>query len=384
MGNSESNGQVYTLLKKELAHMAIHLKDFEIHQYKGIQALKLESLNSINLLTGNNNCGKTSVLEILSTVDNPQDMGSWILCSRLSNVPARRRLFYNGFYHMFPIDIDEKLISYTYKDKHRKSNTVVLKAEFEKTQISESEMYRINRLMSTSKRPTDEEFVDTICMHLYTYFNDELVNEDLIYDFQNMMTAFVDKKKTFVRTTYVSPVDHAQGTIFLSQIMSDPELYEELISILREFDDSIISVNAVNNDSAPYATEYQILTKKHEKALPLNSYGDGMKKALLLLSAVVKSRDGILLLDEFETAIHTSAMNTIFTWLLKSALKLNVQVFLTSHSKEAIDKLLKVDSELQPFINLYTLYDYKGKNYVRMMRCHEAINAQDNLGLELR
>lgn len=32
------------------------------------------------------------------------------------------------------------------------------------------------------------------------------------------------------------------------------------------------------------------------------------KKAILLISAVVSAKNGILLLDEFETAIHTSAM----------------------------------------------------------------------------
>ena len=58
-----------------------------------------------------------------------------------------------------------------------------------------------------------------------------------------------------------------------------------------------------------------------------------MKKAILLISAVVNAKNGILLLDEFETAIHTTAMNKVFSWILKSCLKLNVQLFLTSHSK---------------------------------------------------
>lgn len=364
--------------------MATHITEFIIHDYKGIHELKLNSLNSINILTGDNNCGKTSVLEILSTVDNPQDIGSWILCSRIHNVLSRNRLYYNGFYHMFPIDNAEKVISYDYKDIDGKSSNIILKADFETMQISEREMFKINGLRKTSNSKNDDEFFDTTCMHLYTFFNNELINQYSLYDFQTLMSKFVNEKKSFVRTTYVSPIDHAQNTIFLDQIMSEPELYEELINILKEFDNSIISVNAINNNSTPFSTEYKILTKKHETAFPLNSYGDGMKKALLLLSTIVKSRNGILLLDEFETAIHTSAMDSIFSWLLKSALKLNVQVFLTSHSKEAINKLLKVDTELQPHINLYTLYDYDGKNYVRMMNCNDAINAQDNLGLELR
>ena len=91
-----------------------------------------------------------------------------------------------------------------------------------------------------------------------------------------------------------------------------------------------------------------MLTRNHAKALPLTAYGDGMKKAMLLLSAVVRAKDGILLLNEFETAIHTSAMDSVFSWLLKSAIKLNVQVFLTSHSKEAIEMVIQCDDELKP------------------------------------
>ena len=77
-------------------------------------------------------------------------------------------------------------------------------------------------------------------------------------------------------------------------------------------------------------------------------------------------------------------MDAVFSWLLKSAIRLNVQVFLTSHSEEAIQKVLRCSEELQKYINLYTLYDFNGKNYVRMLGCQEAINANDNLGLELR
>lgn len=118
--------------------------------------------------------------------------------------------------------------------------------------------------------------------------------------------------------------------------------------------------------------------------MPLSVYGDGMKKALALLAAVVKAKDGILLLDEFETAIHTSAMNHIFSWILQSARALNVQVFLSSHSLEAIGKVLRCDAALQDKINLYTLYNKEGKSLVRKMSCQEAVKAQDDWGVELR
>ena len=190
-------------------------------------------------------------------------------------------------------------------------------------------------------------------------------------------------KKYKVRFSPLFYKDLEEIIDYIKNKLSYKKAAEELIEILREFDSDIISINAAKK-SMSSAPEYMILSQRHKKALPLNVYGDGMKKAVLLLSALLRARNGILLLDEFETAIHTSAMDSIFSWLLKSAIKLNVQVFLTSHSKEAIEKVLKSGDELQQHINLYTLYNYEGQNLVRKMGCVEAINAQENLGLELR
>lgn len=364
--------------------MGMHIQEFVIHDYKGLHELKLNDLNSINILTGDNNSGKTSVLELLYTLDNPQNTGSWVLGSRMRSVSPRSRYYFNGFFNMFPVDSDTKIVSYDYKDFRGRVNNISMRAEINEMQILETEMYQLDGLRVTKPKKSEDELLDTVCMHLTTYLNGDIINEDEIYDFQNRISKFISKNKSFVRVTYVSPVDHFFGPLFLNDVLSDLAMHEELIRVLQEFDKNIVSVNALRNESSPYSSEYMILTKNHKKALPLNAYGDGMKKTLLLLSAVVRSQNGILLLDEFETAIHTSVMDAVSDCLLKSALKLNVQVFMTSHSKEAIEKVLTTQEKLQDYINLYTLYDFEGKNYVRRMNCKEAVHAQKNLGLELR
>ena len=106
-----------------------------------------------------------------------------------------------------------------------------------------------------------------------------------------------------------------------------------------------------------------------------------MKKAILLISAVVSAKNGILLLDEFETAIHTSAMNKVFAWILKTCLKLNVQLFLTSHSKEAIEKVLSCSEKLQSH---NTLYKKENKIVARELSAKKALEASEEFGLELR
>lgn len=364
--------------------MARHIKELDIESYRGVENLCLKELNDINILTGNNNSGKTSVLEILFTVDNPHNIGSWARVIRRNKTGIGRKSFYEGFLNLFSVDEDEKYIGYRYIDENKDETTVTLNAEIEETQISEKEMHRINGFMKTGyKRDEEDNIVDTKCMHLSININSEKLEEYSLFDFQSRMSMFIDKKKSFVRTVYISPIDHVLEELYLSDVLANSELYEEMLTILKKFDDNIISINAVPVENGSMA-RYMVLTKNHKRALPLNTYGDGMKKVILLLSAVVKAKNGILLLDEFETAIHTTAMDTVFSWVLKSAKKLNVQVFLTSHSQEAIDRVLKCDENLQKNINIYTLYKKENRSLVRRMNCMEAINAQDTLGLELR
>ena len=99
---------------------------------------------------------------------------------------------------------------------------------------------------------------------------------------------------------------------------------------------------------------------------------------------MIQAKDGILLLDEFETAIHTSAMNKTFKWILETCKRLNVQVLMTSHSKEAIDKVLKCAPSLMDDMAVYTMYKEADSVSVRRLEARKAIEAQDEMGLELR
>ncbi len=61
--------------------------------------------------------------------------------------------------------------------------------------------------------------------------------------------------------------------------------------------------------------------------------------ALTLNSA----KNGILLIDEIETAIHISAFKKIFPWLVDACVRKNIQLVATTHSLEAVDAILNTD-----------------------------------------
>lgn len=63
--------------------MAIYVQDLHVGAFRGIKDLKVEQLNHINLIVGDNNCGKTSVLEALLLLRNPYNFSNVLRVARL-------------------------------------------------------------------------------------------------------------------------------------------------------------------------------------------------------------------------------------------------------------------------------------------------------------
>ena len=77
-----------------------------------------------------------------------------------------------------------------------------------------------------------------------------------------------------------------------------------------------------------------------DKAQDLAVFGEGVQRMFEIGLLFAGVRGGVLLIDDFENAIHSSIL-VEFTRLVQGfAAALDVQVFLSTHSKEAIDAFL--------------------------------------------
>lgn len=368
------------------------ISSIDIKGFRGIRNFKLDNLSQINILTGDNNCGKTSILEVLRSFEQPDSFLAWrTILRRTESRNLRRGIsYYEGFYDLFDINSKEKTLEYTIEMENHITTVEMLGKETVE-ELPEEEIYRLQGMFyeKGEKEGNSLEVTQLIPkLKLRIRINGQAINGISLYEGQ---ITFPKATKDILieeysrRIIYISPTQHAEGNVFLNHILNKPDLYEEMLAVLKEYDEDIISINYDNdNDNRPGRGSYKILSKSHQKALPLNVYGDGMKKAILMMSAVVSAKNGVLLLDEFETAIHTSAMDRTFRWILESCKKLNVQVFLTSHSKEAIDKVLKCAPDLAEDITVYTMYKEGEKTSVRRLSAKKAIEVQDEMGLELR
>lgn len=371
--------------------MEHHISDINIKSFRGIKNLELKNVNQINILTGDNNNGKTSILEVIQSYQNPADIREWRSLLRRNGQGRMSSdiTYYEGFYDLFNINDDEKKIEYSISLNSGENHKVSMSAKESVEEILEKDYESLRGFAITGGDGQQDDNVRTVPkMKINISFDEKAVCEQEIYDGQVVLAPKNDEACAEYaydgRIIYISPVRHAEGSVYLRRVLDYPELYEQMLQVLREYDEDIISINYDVDENRYGRGSYKILSKANRKALPLNVYGDGMKKAVLLMSAVIAAKDGILLLDEFETAIHTSAMTRTFKWILETCVKLNVQVFLTSHSSEAIDKLLKCSPDSLNRISVYTLYKDDEGMSVRQLSGRKAIEAQDEMGLELR
>ena len=107
------------------------IENIHIETFRGIKELKLEDLAQINILTGKNNSGKTSVLEVLKNFRNFMDWDHQNMLAGNEEI-LYTNVYLEEFQELFDIDSEEKIITYEVGLKSKNLN-VSIKAADENT-----------------------------------------------------------------------------------------------------------------------------------------------------------------------------------------------------------------------------------------------------------
>ncbi len=78
------------------------------------------------------------------------------------------------------------------------------------------------------------------------------------------------------------------------------------------------------------------------KLMPINLFGTAIDKIATIILILLKNRNGTLLIDEIENGIHYTNHGSVWKLVFKLAIKFNIQVFATTHSKEIVQAFHEV------------------------------------------
>jgi hypothetical protein len=88
-----------------------------------------------------------------------------------------------------------------------------------------------------------------------------------------------------------------------------------------------------------------VAVKGCNQPFPLRTMGDGMFRLFGMVLALVNAQNGFLLLDEIENGLHYSIQPDVWRMIFRVAGSLNVQVFATTHSWDCIEAFQQAAAE---------------------------------------
>ena len=101
-----------------------------------------------------------------------------------------------------------------------------------------------------------------------------------------------------------------------------------------------LDARMTNIELADKFNRFLVSHQDFDRAPDLSSFGDGLRRIFEIGLLFAGVRGGVLLIDEFENAIHTGLLVPFTRMVQELAVELNVQVFLTTHSKETLDAFI--------------------------------------------
>lgn len=365
--------------------MINHIEQLEISSYRGINCLSLPDLGAVNIFVGDNNTGKTSVLEAIQFLCAPDQYNLVRIARQREMYRTRMGInFLDSVKYLFDI---EQRSSKSYELSvggiiYGKEVKVSVRGMMEQQLIDLQELSQKQYIPKWRLENTSEESVEVF---LGTIHNKIGHNEDLEEFEINKYSSIRmnrSKEEAFLPCRMVLTVDHVIDNAFNSLIRTN-EIKNLAVKLLRdEFDNNIVDLRIVSDAEPSRFTP--VVEIESGEYIPLSLYGDGMKKALTMLNAIINTRNGIALIDEFETVLHTSAMKKVFSFVMEAARTLGVQLFLTTHSLEAVDKMLETGGEYIENMRIIRLKKKNGKTYSHIMNGREALENRKEYDLELR
>lgn len=288
----------------------------DIRQYRGISGLSLKDLRRINLIAGVNNAGKTSLLEAINLLAHQNDeralMESLHWRGRFREPPSNRWL------------------------ADQIQPQIRIDGQFDRVPNSAASL-KIHRVDAPGDAISDQTSFLTM-LHLESLYGDQAQRTDVALFSDRHQTRFDGQRwlcrsiltSSFYGATRANALVEANGAALKAGTKG------KVIDFLIEHVDKCIQTIELVDEQNHFLVSHA----NFDRAPDLSSFGDGLRRVFEIGLLFATARGGVLLIDEFESAIHPRLLIAFTHIVQELAEQHNVQVFLTTHSKEAIDAFI--------------------------------------------
>ena len=273
--------------------------------------MTIEPLKQVNLITGQNNTGKTGVLEALVLLLGEND-------SNPQNQNTRHQLA--NLFRSVGGDYNENFWNWLFNNKSL-DKTVEIKASFDASQEGSFGIQLLKAQKPGSVR------VDKAGNAV----NPVSIGNSLCYKIGEKDSA--DLKPAIFSTLPSRP---EQDAVDYQRVILKRRK-KQVEKLLREIEPRLDAVEVLrigNQNSSASALIYADLGLS--EMIPATQLGQGFNRLLKIYSEILVEDAKVLLIDEIENGLHYSVMPVIWKGLFLAAKEFDVQIFATTHSWECI------------------------------------------------
>ena len=343
------------------------LDNVSIDGFRGLRNLTLDGLGPLNILVGENNSGKTSVLEALSILCNPYEPFEWLEMVRRRDFGGLDETRIHSLRWCFAqrgelADADFMFQSHCEMKSTGAFPLRKLHVEYKDIvgEPSAKELERIARQRPGTGDAIDEQWRGAEITHYVeadpTPLKSSLFDSGTHSTIEPIVIQLWEEDRMMGRpsrsrrrgnlptdtlTPYSYQINRLQVRSHSQQLfpsIADPTKGRAyVLELIRQFDSDIIDIEIASFRGGRPAI---YLNHKRLGPAPLSIFGDALRRAVLLASTLHALKGGgVLLIDEIETGIHVSALQRVFAWLANAAKQFDVQIIATTHSLEAVDAI---------------------------------------------
>lgn len=290
------------------------LHNIKIKNFKKFAELDLQNFSRVNVFVGNNNSGKSTVLEAILFAVNDFPLLFLDRALRRAKLLANPMItIENDLDYLFNLASVDKKITLSFEDSLKKHEVV-----FNKDVL-------FNHIQDMNQVGGRNSFLKLLAE--YEYDNDKV---QLVVDTNtgNVQISNINKK---LCTINMLDNNLNWNHVVFNKIIIDKHIDDIIEFLNTEFNLQIVKFAVVDNEI--------YVDNGFDKMIPIRYLGDGIVKIIGMIAYIISSRSGICLIDEIENGIYYKNHPKLIKYLDKISNEFNVQLFITTHSNDFIRNL---------------------------------------------
>ena len=304
------------------------LTQLKIRNFRGFQDLTMDSLKAINLIAGENNAGKTSLLEalfLLSAAGNPRLGIKSIVLRGLEGgkiLPEAVETFWKQLF--FGLDIGQSI---EIKGNHTEHGSLVLKIRSEQQTIADIPLDRAERVSATNQMG-----YPSLVFECRDPSSGKLI-KSLIRMKEGKFEVHQPATNIFLPSVILlSQSRDPRGDAHRLAELKQRKQGDVVLEALQIIEPKLKSIEENSSSGAPMIWGDIGLSEM----VPLSLMGEGMNRIARIVLTITVPKGGIVLIDEIENGLHHSILPGIWRYIDKMAQKFDTQILATTHSRECV------------------------------------------------